>query len=277
MNEALFPEWAPEELINEYNREKTDIDSTWQFYAETDEDELEPNMEAIWSTILSHPPLDTNPNSNRLRTEPEFTLWSAINWALKEFKSQISDPRTTAQKSKDRIAISTKTKTLLYAITKDPAAAPFERFLLKEHIDLFDLLKSTPEEITKYQHEAQLDLAATNKAQAILRKGGSKAYEKAQDALAPAYLDWWGDHIDENEYPDTAEGLSQFIREILAPICIRTEYEFQFTAAIKSQILGEGLQADRLENLNRYETHLDRKFERTLAMLLKMKELRGGK
>ena len=46
--------------------------------------------------------------------------------------------------------------------------------------------------------------------------------------------------------------------------------------AIKSQALGEGLQAYRLEKLNRYETHLDRKFERTLAMLLKLKSLRGG-
>jgi hypothetical protein len=40
--------------------------------------------------------------------------------------------------------------------------------------------------------------------------------------------------------------------------------------------LGEGLQAHRLENLNRYETHLDRKFGRTLAMLLKLKDLRGA-
>ena len=46
--------------------------------------------------------------------------------------------------------------------------------------------------------------------------------------------------------------------------------------AIKAQTLGEGLQAHRLEKLNRYESHLDRKFERTLAMLLKLKELRRG-
>lgn len=46
--------------------------------------------------------------------------------------------------------------------------------------------------------------------------------------------------------------------------------------AIKAQALGEGLQAHRLEKLNRYETHLDRRFERTLAMLLKLKDLRGA-
>jgi hypothetical protein len=49
-----------------------------------------------------------------------------------------------------------------------------------------------------------------------------------------------------------------------------------FTAAIKAQTLGEGLRPQLLENLNRYETHLDRKFERTLAMLLKLKDLRGA-
>ena len=34
---------------------------------------------------------------------------------------------------------------------------------------------------------------------------------------------------------------------------------------------------DRLDRLARYETHLDRKLERTLAMLLKLKDLRRAK
>ena len=33
----------------------------------------------------------------------------------------------------------------------------------------------------------------------------------------------------------------------------------------------------RLEKLSRYETHLDRKFERTLAMLIKLKDLRSSR
>jgi hypothetical protein len=36
------------------------------------------------------------------------------------------------------------------------------------------------------------------------------------------------------------------------------------------------LQVYRLEKLSRYETHLDRKFERILAMLIKLQELRGS-
>jgi hypothetical protein len=49
------------------------------------------------------------------------------------------------------------------------------------------------------------------------------------------------------------------------------ESEVQHQEVIKVQILGEGLQVHGLEKLNRYETHLDRKFERTLAMLLKLR------
>lgn len=40
--------------------------------------------------------------------------------------------------------------------------------------------------------------------------------------------------------------------------------------------VNEELQAHRPEEMIRYETHLDRKFEQTLAMLLKLKYLRSG-
>jgi len=36
------------------------------------------------------------------------------------------------------------------------------------------------------------------------------------------------------------------------------------------------LDPDKLERLGRYEVHLDRKLERTLAMLLRLKDLRQG-
>ncbi len=39
----------------------------------------------------------------------------------------------------------------------------------------------------------------------------------------------------------------------------------------------ENCDPDRLDRLARYETHLDRKLERTLAVLLKLKDLRRAK
>ena len=156
------------------------------------------------------------------------------------------------------------------------AAAPFERGLTGKDADLCDLLTATPDEIAERHKNADLDLKATRKAAAILRQGGPKAYEKARRALLPETRHWWDEQIEDEPYPSNAEGLAQFIREDVEPICIQIEREARFQPAIKQQTLGEGLQVHRMEKLNRYETHLDRKFERTLAMLLKLKDLRGA-
>lgn len=158
-----------------------------------------------------------------------------------------------------------------------PSAAPFQHGLSGENASLHDLLTATPEEIAERQREAGIDLAATNKASAILRKGGPNAYVKARLALTPGFREWWDECIEEEEYPETADELAQYISETLHPICLRMEGEVRYQPAIKAQALGEGLQAHRLEKLNRYETHLDRKFERTLAMILKLKQLRIGR
>ena len=45
---------------------------------------------------------------------------------------------------------------------------------------------------------------------------------------------------------------------------------------IREQAFGESLDPDKLERLGRYEVHLDRKLERMLAMLLRLKDLRKG-
>ena len=45
---------------------------------------------------------------------------------------------------------------------------------------------------------------------------------------------------------------------------------------LRKQAFGQSLDPDKLERLGRYEVRLDRKFERTLAMLLRLKGLRLG-
>ena len=156
------------------------------------------------------------------------------------------------------------------------SAAPFQRGMAAENADVRDLLDLTPEDIAENRKCAALDLAATQKAAMILRKGGTNAYARARRALIQESRDWWDEHVEEESHPATADGLTEFIRDTLEPLCYQMEREARFTPAIKAQTLGEGLRAHLLEKLNRYETHLDRKFERTLAMILKLKELRRG-
>ena len=160
------------------------------------------------------------------------------------------------------------------AKTVIPAAAPFELGLTGEGTCINDLMDMTPEDVTESQRYARQDLDATHKASAILRKGGDCAYKKALRALLPDTQEWWQNHVDNEEYTANAVGLSSFISERVEPLCYWQEKEARHHEATKNQAFGEGLQAYRLEQLSRYETHLDRKFERSRAMLLKLKDLR---
>lgn len=155
-----------------------------------------------------------------------------------------------------------------------PAAAPFVLGLSGDNTRIQDLMDLRPEDVTENQRAARHDLAATSKASAILQKGGDRAYDKALRALLPDSREWWEGYVEEDEYTADAEGLASFIDEQLSPLCLEQEKESRHHDAIVNQTLGEGLQAYRLEKLSRYETHLDRKFERTLAMLIKLKDLR---
>ncbi len=158
------------------------------------------------------------------------------------------------------------------------SAAPFERVGPSvDSAELIDLMTETPEQIAETQRDAAFDLQATEKARAILRKSGPNAYERAIRALLESSRDWWEEEAEEGNYPANAEGLTQFINDELWPHCYTYDKQARYTPAIQVQTVGEGLQVHRLEKLNRYETHLDRKFERTLAMLLKLRELRSGK
>ena len=163
------------------------------------------------------------------------------------------------------------------AKTVIPAAAPFEMGLSGDNTDIRDLMDLKPEDVADSHQNARHDIDATNKASAILRKSGDRAYEKALRALMPDTRDWWQEFVDEEEYTADATGLAAFISEHVTRFVYQQEKESRHHDAIVNQTIGEGLQAYRLEKLSRYETHLDRKFERTLAMLIKLKDLRNSR
>ena len=156
------------------------------------------------------------------------------------------------------------------------AAVPLQSGLSGKNTDLRDIVTATPSENAESLQYADLDLKATQRARDILYKGGANAYEKARRALHENSRHSWDEGVEDESYTADAERLETWIREWLMPYCYQREAEARHHEAIKAQTLGEGLQAYRLEKLNRYETHLDRKFERILAMLFKLKQLRSG-
>jgi hypothetical protein len=160
------------------------------------------------------------------------------------------------------------------------AALPFEPSMVDTRLnhptELAEAIREAPEETRQRALEAAEELAGTSRAAEILRRGGARAYERALRALTPASVNDWASSLQAGEVAATEEELAKHIHEFLLPYHQQAVVEARGHDAIRDQTLGEGFQPHRLEKLNRYEVHLDRKFERTLAMLLKLKELRRG-
>jgi len=131
----------------------------------------------------------------------------------------------------------------------------------------------------------QDDEAMTRRALRLLGSGRNDAYEAGLAALREDTRDWWqemlgcdADEMDEGEEPVTADGdgLRRFIEREVLPRFEARKIELANRPLIREQAFGEALDPDKLERLGRYEVHLDRKLERMLAMLLKLKELRAA-
>ena len=84
------------------------------------------------------------------------------------------------------------------------------------------------------------------------------------------------DELGEREEPATAdvEGLRRFLEGKVLPWFENRQKELANRPLIREQAFGEALDPDKLERLGRYEVHLDRKLERMLTMLLRLKDLR---
>ncbi len=156
------------------------------------------------------------------------------------------------------------------------AAAPFERGLASDKDDVRRAMLFSPDRMVEFKNEAEADQNGLWKAQSIIRNGRGDAYSKARRALSIESREAWDSRVAAGTSQPDAQSLATFLHDVLEPILSGMTKTAQSLPAIKVQVSGEGLQAQKLEPLNRYETHLDRKFERTLAMILKLKELRRG-
>lgn len=106
----------------------------------------------------------------------------------------------------------------------------------------------------------------------------SNSYEKGLNVLHIIDQNKWQeawDNDDENDISSaTAEGLLSWIDD-LKEYYERRIYELENRSKVKHQALGKSFFYDKeLNKYMRYESHLDKKFEKTLAMLIKLQDLR---
>ena len=140
-------------------------------------------------------------------------------------------------------------------------------------------IAATAAETTRDLRETKRDQGMTQRALHILNAGGAGAYERALTALRDDTRGYWQDCLsdppdDGLTYAATAEALKAWIDHHRAEWYDQPIVELQHREAIRDQALGIAYGADDLEVPARYEVHLDRKLERTLAMLIRLKELR---
>jgi hypothetical protein len=128
------------------------------------------------------------------------------------------------------------------------------------------------------------DEAMTHHALELLDTRRNDAYEAALATLHEDTQSWWAEVlargpdelVDEARATADADGLRGFLENEVLPWFETRKQELANRPLIRQQAFGEVLDPNKLERLGRYETHLDRKLERMLAMLLRLKDLRQG-
>jgi hypothetical protein len=147
---------------------------------------------------------------------------------------------------------------------------------------VIDAIKATTQDTEADIADLQEDEAMTRRALELLCSNRNDAYEAAIEAQREDTQRWWAyvlHHPDESEddkeaFSPDADGLHRFIEKRVLPRLETRRKELSNRPLIREQAFGEALDPDRLDRLARYEVHLDRKLERTLAMLLRLRELR---
>jgi hypothetical protein len=148
-----------------------------------------------------------------------------------------------------------------------------------------DAILMTTERITAELEDLEADEGMTQKALRILAKGSSSAYARALAELREDTQQWWADQLawapddyDEDQVPFAAdaESLERFLETEILLWYRKRRRELHYGPLIRAQAFGEAVDPNRLEGLARYEVHLDRKLERTLAMLIRLQDLRGA-
>ncbi len=149
---------------------------------------------------------------------------------------------------------------------------------------VFDAIRATTDETAEHIREMEEDEAMTRQALDLLDSSRNDAYEAALAALRDDTREWWEgvlardpDELEEEEEPATADAecMRRFLDREILPWYVTRKKELANRPLIREQAFGEAFDPDKLERLGRYEVHLDRKLERMLAMLLRLKGLRS--
>jgi hypothetical protein len=146
-----------------------------------------------------------------------------------------------------------------------------------------EAIRATDAETAEAVVDVDEDTAMTNRALELLGAKGEGCYRNALAALREDTRGWWEEALamdpteqgpDEQPYAANALSLRRFLADEILPWLVKRRAQLVSRPLVREQALGESLNVFQLERLGRYEVHLDRKLERMLAMLYRLKDLR---
>lgn len=145
--------------------------------------------------------------------------------------------------------------------------------------DIPQALTASPASTARDLRDVKRDQGMTQRAWNILGAGGPDTYGRALAALRDDTRAYWLECLAERPadgltYAPTADALTAWISHHWKEWYENPIAEFEHRDAIRDQAIGAAYGTQRVEVVARYEVHLDRKLERTLAMLVRLRELR---
>ena len=100
----------------------------------------------------------------------------------------------------------------------------------------------------------------------------SGSARKAVETLSNSLTDLW---YSKDRYSETIYQVDRFLENEVLPHLSEEQRLLENAESLRRQALGSAVAGLPFESIARYEAHLDRKFERTLSMLLKLKTMKA--
>ena len=155
------------------------------------------------------------------------------------------------------------------------------------HIRPTKILETVKETLTTSEEDTQAeikdlieDIELTEKAIQILEAGGKAAFKEALAIVRPDTREWFESYVkgatapeDHYQYEANAEDLTRFLETEALTWLQSRKAGAENRPLIREQAFGDSLNVAALEKLARYEVHLDRKLEKMLGMLYRLKDI----
>lgn len=227
----------------------------------------------VAALVAEHAP--QGPTEEHLVEEIAGIMWRKRRLRLAEAAAHRRGLEETLESYRETVKVALVHLGATAADTQEDMAAMDERVV--------DAIRATAADTQEDMADMAADEAMTRRALELLGSKRNDAYEAGLAALREDIQSLWADRLardpdklGEDEQPATAdvEGLRRFLEGEVLPWFDNRRKELANRPLIREQAFGEALDPDKLERLGRYEIHLDRKLERMLAMLLRLKDLR---